>query len=356
MKLLVVKLSALGDVIQALPVAKYLREKFPDAQIDWIVEKRFADLVRRYQPVSHVLTIDTKGWKKAPFARTTLREIKQFYRELRKEKYDYVFDIQGNIKSGFVTFGAKSRKKVGFHKSQMKEWLNCLATNRHIKINPHLPISDQYLELTRNFFRDFTDLPSFKEKLQLSSREEQKVLDIVQIAAGRPILMICPASAWENKRLSESTWVSLLRKLQGKYNPYFFLIYGSEQEKIVAESFHKHMPEDSHVIGALPLPIWQRLMGAMVGVVSVDSSALHLAAMAGVPTFSMFGPSNANIYGPVGSEHESFQGSCPYNEKFVKRCDHLRTCKTGLCMKQIKGEELFDQVANWYSAHCYITV
>jgi heptosyltransferase-1 len=341
-------MSALGDVIQSVPLARFIKDKFPKSEIDWVVEQRFQDLLQRCSFVNKVIPVDMKTWRKNPFSTSTRADFLQFIHLLRKKKYDYLFDIQGNIKSGFVTFFSRSRNKIGFHRTNLKEWPSVLATKKQIKIDPTLPISEQYLQIIQIFFGESRDHYIQPEILSLIKEEEIQIREIVEKGEGRPIIMICPASNWENKRLQDTTWIGLIKRIREKFDPYFFFIFGSDKERFEAEIFHRQFPEDSAVIGALPIAAWQNLMTKTTAVISVDSSALHLAGLASVPTFSIFGPSNGDIFQPSGDIHESFQGACPYGEKFIKRCDHLRTCKTGRCIKGITAEELFERFSNWY--------
>lgn len=348
MRILIVKMSALGDVVQSLPLARFIKDLIPKASIHWVVEKRFQDLLERHPCIEKVIPIDTKTWRKSPFSSSTKKDLLQFYHHLREENYDYLFDIQGNIKSGLVTASARAKNKIGFHRSDLKEWLNVLATTSQVQIDPHLPIVDQYLQMGKSVFGSSVKKQAYKEILPITKEEEMQLVEMVEKAEGRPIIMICPASAWENKRLQDTTWIGLVKRIREKFDPYFFFIFGSEKERGEAELFHRQFPQDSAVIGALSIPLWQNLMTKTSAVISVDSSALHLAGLSGIPTFSIFGPSSADIYQPIGKNHESFQGACPYGEKFVKRCNRLRTCKTGSCIKGITSEELYERFSSWY--------
>ena len=108
------------------------------------------------------------------------------------------------------------------------------------------------------------------------------------------------------------------------------------------------MPHSSDLLAKMRLPLWQQFMARMDGVLSVDSSALHLAATVNVPSFSVFGPSRASLYQPVGKNHHSFQALCPYGKSFDKRCPILRSCSTGACLKELSYEELIKTFFSWY--------
>jgi heptosyltransferase-1 len=83
-------------------------------------------------------------------------------------------------------------------------------------------------------------------------------------------------------------------------------------------------------------------------VIAMDSAALHLCGTTLTPSFSVFGPSAASIYKPLGSQHTHVQGFCPYKQEFIQRCPLLRTCKTGACIKNLQAEELFQHFRGRY--------
>jgi heptosyltransferase-1 len=99
---LVVKLSSLGDVVHAMPAVQDLRAAWPEARIDWVVERGFAPLVRRCEGVGRVIACELRRWRKAPLSAATRAEWRAFREELRAERYDAVIDLQGLTKSALV--------------------------------------------------------------------------------------------------------------------------------------------------------------------------------------------------------------------------------------------------------------
>src|SRR3990170_1801882 len=147
-KILVVKLSALGDVVHALPVVDYLRKKAPGAQVDWVVERRFAPLLERNPGLRRVIPLDLKAWKRQWTARDARREAGEAVRNLRDGKYDLAFDIQGNAKSGVVTRLSGAPLRYGFDRQGVREVPNLLFTNRKIALQPEdRHVSQKYLRV-----------------------------------------------------------------------------------------------------------------------------------------------------------------------------------------------------------------
>ena len=100
MKILIVKLSSLGDVVHAMPAVRDMARAFPNAQIDWVVERGFVPLVRRCKGVRRVIASDLRGWRKALFNADTRQAWGRFKADLQTDAYDAVIDLQGLSKSG----------------------------------------------------------------------------------------------------------------------------------------------------------------------------------------------------------------------------------------------------------------
>jgi heptosyltransferase-1 len=107
LKILIVKLSSLGDVVHAMPAVQDIRRAFPHAQIDWVVERGFAPLVRRCAGVHRVIECELRRWRKSPFSAPTRQAWRAFKTELQRERYDAVIDLQGLSKSALVAWLAK---------------------------------------------------------------------------------------------------------------------------------------------------------------------------------------------------------------------------------------------------------
>jgi heptosyltransferase-1 len=331
--ILIVKTSSIGDIIQAFPTLSYLRKKFPAAQIDWAVEKSLEPLVKSHADVSRSIPVD---WSRKAL----------LFKKIREVKYDILFDLQGNCKSGLITLCARARVKVGFSYSSAREWPNALATNVRYPTVRSSNICLQYMSLAQNYFKDEAPAPFSPVWLSIQPQERAKI-EAIAAGSGQKI-MVCPGSKWANKRLPLETLLSFLEKVDRDLSPTFYLMWGSAQERSECEEIAKRLPH-SLIVERLSLPSWQNLMGNMDLVIAVDSSALHLAALGGVPTFSFFGPTLPEVFKPAGEKHCAIRGSCPYNRVFEKQCPILRSCKTGACVRDLKAEEIYLAFIEWRS-------
>jgi heptosyltransferase I len=342
-KFLFVKTSSLGDIIQAFPALSYLGTKFPDAQIDWIVEKPFVELVTAHPLVNHVYTIDSKLWRKGFFKYSHWKEIREFQIDLQKTVYDVVFDLQGNIKSGIITTLANAKAKVGFGWSSVHEKPNVLFTNKRYNPPRGVNIREDYLHVVKSYFNDFTSYPFSQVNLKLTS-DQFSLLEQIKsqplFAQGKKV-MVCSGSAWPNKQLTKMALLQFLEKLQKYLACTFVFVWGSPAELELTKELQSNFTSTSLLLDRLSLPILQNLMSAMDLVVAMDSLPLHLAGTTKSATFSVFGASLASKFKPSGKKHLSFQGLCPYSRTFEKRCPVLRSCPTGACIRDLSGDSVF---------------
>lgn len=341
MRILIVKTSSLGDIIHAFPTLLFLKELFPHAEIDWVVEKPYKELVEKEPHIAKVIPIDTKKWRKFFYKSSVLKEFFSFRRELRKHEYDHVFDLQGNSKSALITYLAKSKCKIGFGWKTVWEKPNLLTT--HYRYDPPLHHNVRYesLFLVESFFKEKAHVGAEKIQLKISSEECKKVEAILKMLPTKKKVMVCHGSMWQNKQMTEEALLRFLKLVEGYLECGFFFAWGSKEEKEIAERL-SHSVAKGVVIDRLPLPSLQHLMEQVNLVIAMDSLPLHLAGTTATPTFSIFGASSAEKYKPYGEQHHAYQGSCPYGKTFERRCPILRKCSTGSCIRSLTGDEVFD--------------
>lgn len=301
----------MGDILQSFPVAFYLREKSPYGQIDWIVEKAFAPLVSMHPAIDRVITFERK-----------------FGIPLRSKGcfYDVVFDLQGNCKSGFLTWRARSRAKVGFAWKDLPEKPSGLTTNVKFPLPKNKNIREDYLSLVQNYFQDFSKVRETHFLFPLSEQEQK---EIETIEKG---VLVCPGAHWPSKRLSLKNWIAILEKIK---EPIYF-VWGSKEELL----FVKKMAQYGIILPKLTLAQLQNVIAKSNRVIAMDSLPLHLCATTRTPAFAFFGPSSLQKFLPEGSD--GVQGSCPFHVSFERRCPHLRSCQSLACMDHYDQSRIFD--------------
>lgn len=336
-RVLIVKTSSLGDIVQSFNVVDELHSRFPSLAIDWAVEASFSSVVAAHPFVRRAIPLDIKGRKNLWSA----------LKELRREKYDLIFDLQGNCKSGVITWLARGGVKIGYGFRSVREWPNILATHVRYNISKQQNVRLYYLELIERYFqKPFSDEIG-GVRFNIGESEKGKVAQILSRLAPGFKIMVCPGSKWINKQLKKETLGAFLQKIEERYGPSFLLIWGDEEELGLCEELARGLKR-SLIVEKLPIPTWQNLMNEVDLVIGVDSSALHLCGTTSVRSFSIFGPTSPEIFKPIGERHFALQGKCPYGRVFEKQCPLLRSCPTGACIRDLTVEELFQAFQSQY--------
>ncbi len=322
MRFLIIKTSSLGDILQSFGVVEYLHQKFPDSEIDWLVEKEGYPLVQSHPLIDQAIVCNVSL--------------------LRRKKYDVVFDLQGNMKSGFWTLASLGRKKVGFGRKTVREWPNLIATNTRYEVDKGLNISLYYLDLVKQYFQDPAPFTPSPISLKISLEEQKKIKTILTSLRNDLKIMVCAGSSWPNKKVSDEALIHFLKKISEASHPFFLVVSGNDEEKRLGETLVSLFPKRGILLDRMPIPTWQHLIMGCDLVIGMDSSPLYLAATTTTPTFSIFGPTDPKIFKPLGQQHVAVMGRCPYDLRYDKQCPKLRSCPTGGCVKNLTGEYLFE--------------
>ena len=346
MRALIIKTSALGDIVQTFPVVEYLKTRQGVDEIGWVVEASAGSLVRAHPLVDTVVEIDTHRIRSIFPSVTFLREFRQQRAHIRDTSWDLLFDLQGNIKSGLVTWCARAKTKVGYGIHSVPEWPNILTTNKRLEPPSGLSARESYLAIVKNFFGDSLPFQASGIDLKLTVNQERTLSnELVRWPRHMPVWIIAGGSAWPNKMCRAETMVQVLRYVRDAYGPYFVFVAGTGEELRTAGYLAEEFVQSSHVLYRPDLPALQRMMGHAAAVLAVDSLILHLAGTTKTPTFGFFGPSRAYRYIPPGAGH--FQGQCPKDITFDHRCPHLRTCESGACLKDADVDDLTRSIRHW---------
>lgn len=338
MHALIVKTSALGDIVHGFPVAAALHSK--GWRIDWVVEHSSASLVERHPFIETVHKVDSRGLQRGLLSKKAWGDFFSFISKLRTKRYDLILDLQGNCKSGLWTLLAKGDQKVGFGRKSVFEWPNMLATHTRYDPPKGQNVRSECLYLLEQALGEsFNQSIEAPISLNLDENERQKLLALGDL---KETILVSPGSRWDNKNLDPSTLGKALYLLHKKLNIPFLISYGSPTEKKMAETLLTEIGPAASLLDPVSLPLLQHIMVNSRLVIGMDSLPLHLAGAGGAATFSFFGSSSQNKYQPQGPLHKSLQGSCPYGEKFERRCRLLRTCKTGACMKSVGAEVILE--------------
>jgi len=300
MRVLIVKLSSLGDVVQTMPVVRDIRQAFPQAQIDWVVEEAFAPLVQEVSGVRRVLPIAQRRWRKSWFAAPTRRERAAFAKLLQEQAYDAVIDFQGLIKSALVARSARLAPG-GFRATYANaseacayEWPVRWLLERLLPMPRRIHAVARYRLLAAQALGYAIDGPNSYPLAPLA-------LDAV--ADERYGVVLAHGTTRVDNEWPEGDWIALGQQLIAQGHTVELPQVGALELARVNRIAQALGPQ-ARVWPALSLAQVAQRLAASRGVVGVDSGLSHLAVALDLPHVQIFSQPRAWRAGPVGCAHQ----------------------------------------------------
>jgi heptosyltransferase-1 len=308
-RIAVVKLSSLGDVVHALPVAATLRAARPDARLTWIVERREAALLRDHPALDEVVAIDTRAWRRARSLRRlgeVAGAVGVVRARLRAARFDVAVDLQGLLKSGLLTLATGAPLRIGFAWPRSREG-NAFFTNRRVLPPPEARhVVDQYLALLAPLG---VTRPVHEFRLPADAAAEAQVGDFFAASGLKPrdrVVVLNPGAGRADKRWLPERFAALARGVVAA-GARVLVVWGPG-EVAAARAIAAAVP-DGRAVLAPPTDLFQLI--AVLRRASVmgagDTGPLHVAAALGTPCVALFGPTSAERNGPYGAGHRALQ-------------------------------------------------
>jgi heptosyltransferase-1 len=329
---LIVKASALGDIIHALPVLDYLHRVAPGIEVDWVVEEPFREVLEGNPRINRLFLVRTKLWRRAPLARGTRAEISALKQELRERAYDLVFDIQGNLKSGLVCWLTGVRDRIGFCREHLQESVNLLFTTRQIPIRPRdRHVTDQYLRVVSiPFGRDFTEMALSSDIYTPPEDDASAAALLATLGDGLVFLFHC-GTTWPTKFWHDDGWAELGRTLLEEHpDSTLLLSWGNEAERDRAVALAGRIGERVRLLDRYHLKGFAALLKRVDLVVGGDTGPVHIAAAVGTPTVSLYRSSDGRRSGPRGPGHAVIQSPLHCASCFRTTCDRDEECRESI--------------------------
>lgn len=351
MKVLIVRLSALGDVIQGIPCLVALKESFPDWEISWLVEEPSAPVLAGH-PHLHKLFILERRWRKRRLVASPqdvaegARNIWQIRRQLRRERFDVAIDLQGLFKSGMWSWLSGARRRIGHDRTrECAHWfLNEYVCDRPT-FDPAYPLVQRYLDPAKYLG---ADLAKGRYVLPSPSAETLAAADaMLGPAAGAPsTIAFCPWSAWPSKNWPIANWKELGAALAPDFR---VLILGSPADQREADSVwapepHRAGPRERgimNLVGRTDLRVLAEVFRRCRVVAGPDTGPVHLANATGGPRILvLFGSTSWRRSGPLGPGHRTLSRDLDCQPCFERLCPpgHFR------CVRQLGVAEVLAAV------------
>jgi heptosyltransferase-1 len=337
MRVLIVKTSALGDIIHALPVLDFLHQAKPGIEVDWVVEEPFRELLAGNPLVSQLHTVRTKAWRRAPFAPETRRAIAALKESLRQRCYDLVFDIQGNLKSGLIDWLSGGAKVLGFTGADLQERINLLFTTRQIPLRSQdCHVTDKYLRvISTPLGRDFRQY-ELRTDIHTSPADELAA-EALLATLGEGLLFLChTGTTWQTKFWHQAGWIGLAKELLASYPESTVLFsWGNETERQAVTTLATAIGPGARVTDRYSLKELAALLKKVDLVIGGDTGPVHLAAAVGTPTVSLFRSSDGKGSGPRGDGHVIIQSPIACTRCFRTKCARDEECRQSITVEMV---------------------
>lgn len=320
---LIVKLSAMGDVIHALPVSYAIKETFPEAKLTWVVEPPSFDLLKMNPCVDRIILFNKKNFRTL---KGFMKEFFPFKHELQEQSYDAVLDLQGLFKSAAIAFFAKSNIKLGI--CNMRE-LSDKISKPVIGENAEGHIVERYLDTARAVGCVVNEVV-FPIQIPVEQSEKARaIMEHAGIREGNPYVAFVVGANWPNKRWSTDNFAAL--------GDWFYqlavipiLIGNGDVDEMRAKEIEAKMEiPPINLVNRTNIYQLAHVLRSSRLIIGGDTGPVHLGAALGVRTIMLMGPTNIERNGAFGQLQNAIEverackgcwkRSCPKNEDCLEK-------------------------------------
>ncbi|RLC20077.1 MAG: lipopolysaccharide heptosyltransferase II [Deltaproteobacteria bacterium] len=338
-RILIIKMSAIGDVVHTLPLLEVLGKNFPGTRIDWLVEEEASDIIAGHPFLDRMIVSRRKGWEKrlAGFrdGPAVLREGFAFLKELRARRYDLILDLQGLLRSGVLTGLSRGKRKIGLEGA--REGGGLFVNDGPVPVDPDEHAVDRYLRMAA--YLGCRPVP-WKGEIALFDADRERVERLLNgnAMSGRPLVAVNPMARWETKLWPPERFTALAARLTDELGC-GVVFTGSRRDRAVLDGVCAGAGDRAvNLAGRTDLKQLACLYTRCAVVVTTDTGPMHIAAAMGTPVVALFGPTAPWRTGPYGKGHTIIREKMPCSPCFKKRCDH------GTCMDRIAVDRVFSAV------------
>ena len=335
MNVLIVKLTSMGDLVQALPALSDAKKAYPDISFDWAVDESFAEIPLWHPAVRGTLATAHRRWRATLAQVWKNGELGKFVKDLRSTHYDVVIDAQTNWKSALVTRLARGIKH-GPDSRSVSEWIAHLAYNKRYAISRDQLAIDRWRQLFAQALN--YPLPTTAPDFGLQSKQWPKAP--LELPA-KPYLVFVQNASWPNKRWADEHWGDLIARA-GEQGYQVLLPWGSAGEKTQAEKIAGSY-QHCQVLPRLSLGEIAGVLVRSAGAVCVDTGLAHVAAALDVPTVTLYGATDPHLIGATGGR---MQHLCATDYActpcYKQRCDTAGySGEQAQCMQTISAQAVW---------------
>jgi heptosyltransferase-2 len=284
-KILIIRLSSLGDVVLTTPVIKALKKKFPQSEIYFLTKENYFEVLKNNPHLSSVIRFNPDKEHRG------FSGLKKLIKELNQYNFDLIVDLHSNLRSFLIRHWTKANKKIKYKKRALARFF--MVHFKWLKIKSQ-PTVDSYLLSLRKIGIENRER---KPKIFLDDKSEGFVNAFLlqnKIEKDDILIGVSPGAKWETKRWNKEKFVQLCRILL-KGERYKIILFGSNEEKNLIEDVAQNFPRGVFKAIGLSLLELSALIKMCKLFVSNDSGPMHMATAMDVPVIAIFGPTHPNL-------------------------------------------------------------
>ena len=337
MKILIVKLSSIGDIVHTLPALAAIRNALPHAEISWTVEKNSAEILRGNEFLENIIEIDTRSFRGGNAVRNILPEAARQIGELRKFRFDIALDFQGLWKSAAIAKLAKAKKIYGFAKLVRREPASRILLTQTIEIQPKIHVIRKHLTLAQKVLKISVPSENFEFPIFTDEKHRLEAEKIIG-QTGENFAILNPAGGWITKLWHAEKFGILADKIWEEIG-LVSIVATAPNEIELAEKVLANSKSGKVFLTQPSLRGFYELARRAKIYVGGDTGPTHLAVAANAPTVGIFGPTEWWRNGSLNPKD-----ICVERSDTNCRIDcHRRTCSNWICM-DITPETVFNAV------------
>ncbi|MEW6216037.1 MAG: lipopolysaccharide heptosyltransferase II, partial [Nitrospirota bacterium] len=307
----------------SLPFLNALKDRFPKADVHWVIAKGLEGLLTGHPMIDRLWVINKDAWKKLSNTPVSIREVQGLFRNLRKEHYDIVIDLQGLLRSGIITMATGAPVRVGF--KEAREGSRFFYTHK-VEGGRDIHAVDRYFKIARFLGCDTLDV-CFPFPLSFNS-----ALSAQHSALSKDYAVIVPGARWKTKRWPPENFGELSSML-----PLNTVVVGSRGDMDIADEIVTLSKGKAvSLAGKTDLKELIEVIRNARFVVSNDSGPMHIAAALGIPVFAIFGPTDPLRTGPYGEGHMVIREDISCAPCFKRTCSDIK------CMCNLSAEKVYE--------------
>lgn len=337
MKILIVKLSSIGDIIHALPALAAIRRALPEAEISWAVEARSAEILRGNTLLKHLIEVDTRSLRGGKIIEEILPGASRQIKNLRVAAFDVALDLQGLLKSAAIAKFSKAPRRVGFSKQSLREPASRFLLTETVAVEKQIHVIRKNLTLTEKALNFSAGEGKFEFPIFTEEKHRTEAERIIE-KTGENFVILNPAGGWVTKLWHAEKFGALADRIW-RETGFFSVVTTAPNEIELAEKVLQNS-KSGKILAAQPgLKGFYELAKRARVYVGGDTGPTHLAIAARAPVVGIFGPTE---WWRNGSPNPS--DICVERNDINCRADcHRRTCGNWICM-DIEVEIVFQAV------------